>query len=378
MSESNRFPPAAAPNKHESPVLNYGCSVWRRSSQIAANLYNQGCKLWTKNDLQDIEQQIAQSVYRKTFTVRAIDGSIISIENLNFGEQQPIWKPYVKYQEYWQLVKMQPSGPPETYHCSYLVEWSNQSARAFRSIILNPNSVFEENRISWIQSQSCKLLESQLRGHLGAKKVTKIICCGLGDMCRQPPEWMKRHMASSTDEMDLSIVRPSMIQHLIALTMAQVFRTDNGNEVQLLAQDPDYTEETKEILEKNGFSIVGQSGAGGFAEIDDDSVVFSVFVEAPLKQIIADIARPVVVISTEFEVFNDHELSYRPSYIFTPLTPHASRKPWIDADSPRTKQMWQEYHDFHFPIASGDEELMSKLRNVHMYIRKAVKGACLD
>lgn len=90
----NRSPPTALTNKHESPVLNYLCSVWRRSSQIAANLYNQGCKLWNKNDLQDIEQEIKQSVDRKTFTDLAIDGSngsIILIEKLNFGEQEPIW-----------------------------------------------------------------------------------------------------------------------------------------------------------------------------------------------------------------------------------------------------------------------------------------------
>lgn len=80
-------------------------------------------------------------------------------------------------------------------------------------------------------------------------------------------------MALSTDETDLSIMRPSVIQHLIALTMAQVVCNVSGNEVQLLAQHPDYTEEIKQILERNGFSIVGQLGTGGFAEIDDDSVV---------------------------------------------------------------------------------------------------------
>ncbi|CAJ2514328.1 Uu.00g024470.m01.CDS01 [Anthostomella pinea] len=89
--------------------------------------------------------------------------------------------------------------------------------------------------------------------------------------------------------------------------MAEVCCESGANEVQLMAQDPDYTEQTKEILEKNGFTIVGQFGAGGFAEIDEESVVFSAFVEAPLKQIIADIARPTVIIGTTFGAFNDNE-----------------------------------------------------------------------
>jgi len=42
------------------PVLDYGCSPWTSSSQQAANLYYSGVKLWGKDDLVDIEQQLAQ------------------------------------------------------------------------------------------------------------------------------------------------------------------------------------------------------------------------------------------------------------------------------------------------------------------------------
>lgn len=98
-----------------------------------------------------------------------------------------------------------------------------------------------------------------------------------------------------------------MIQHSIALTIAEMCHETGASKVELLTQDPDYTNEAKEMLTEKGFSIVGEFGAGGFAEVDNDSVVFSVFVEAPLKQIIADIARPPLIISTGFEVFNDSE-----------------------------------------------------------------------
>lgn len=96
-----------------------------------------------------------------------------------------------------------------------------------------------------------------------------------------------------------------MIQHSMALTIAQLCR---GNEtVPLLAQDPDYTEVAEEILTKKEFKIVGPRGAGRFAEIDEESIVISAFTAAPVKQIIADLARPVLIISTGFDVFNSHE-----------------------------------------------------------------------
>lgn len=72
-------------------VLNYGCSDWKRSSQRAADLYDSGKKLWEKKYLGDIESQLASSVTIKEFTVRRIDGSLVHIQNPNYGVENPIW-----------------------------------------------------------------------------------------------------------------------------------------------------------------------------------------------------------------------------------------------------------------------------------------------
>lgn len=71
--------------------LDYGCTDWRISSQRAADLYNSGTRLWTKEDLEDIEQQLRQSSTIEQFSVRRIDGSIIQISNPMFQVQDPIW-----------------------------------------------------------------------------------------------------------------------------------------------------------------------------------------------------------------------------------------------------------------------------------------------
>ncbi|KAF5690072.1 hypothetical protein FDENT_4102 [Fusarium denticulatum] len=358
---------------HNQPLLEYGCSPWRESSQVAATLYDEGRKLWTREDLRDIEKQIEQSIDQRVFSVRSMTGDVLHIRNLNFGKANPIWKPFVKYQEYWRLVKTQPEGPTETYLCPYLVEWSNSTARAFRGTIENHVSMFESNRRIWNTSASCQLLKSHLQQHLTTRQVNKVVCFGLGDLCRKPPEWLRRQMASDEDELDSSVVTPNMVQHLIAATIAEACHNLTGSNVELLAQDPDYTRETETILKQNGFSIVGRHGAGGFAEIDQTTIVYSVFVEAPLKQIIADIARPTMIISTGFNVFNDHELSLIPCYHYPHifLIMHISRKPLADAESPRTKEMWHEYRRSKFPISPSDERLLSKLRDIYLYERKA-------
>ena len=71
--------------------LDYGSTDWRISSQRAADLYSSGARLWTKEVLEDIEQQLHESYTMERFSVRRIDGSIIQISNPMFQVQNPIW-----------------------------------------------------------------------------------------------------------------------------------------------------------------------------------------------------------------------------------------------------------------------------------------------
>jgi hypothetical protein len=75
-------------------TLDYGCSDWMISSQKAAGLYNSGTKLWTKEVLENIEQQLSQSYTLYRFSVRPIAGDLVYVYNPLFQVQNSIW--YVK------------------------------------------------------------------------------------------------------------------------------------------------------------------------------------------------------------------------------------------------------------------------------------------
>lgn len=165
--------------------------------------------------------------------------------------------------------------------------------------------VFDEKHLLWQNSKTCKHLAALVQDILGTNTVKKVLCFGLGDFCRSAPEWLKRQHGSWDEDSEVKNVMGSMIQHSMALTIAQLCCGDK--KLPLLAQDPDYTEVAEEILTKKEFKIVGTHGAGGFAEIDEESIIISPFAAAPVKQIIADLARPALIISTGFEVFNGNE-----------------------------------------------------------------------
>jgi hypothetical protein len=73
MTEGSDIQGMARPAEDEQdrvePLLDYGCSPWRFSSQTAADLYDSGVKLWRKEDLVDIEKQLARSITMAKFTV---------------------------------------------------------------------------------------------------------------------------------------------------------------------------------------------------------------------------------------------------------------------------------------------------------------------
>ncbi|OTB16243.1 hypothetical protein K445DRAFT_21883 [Daldinia sp. EC12] len=68
-----------------------------------------------------------------------------------------------------------------------------------------------------------------------------------------------------------------------------------GITVRILTQDPDCVE----ILKEHGLEAMSQFGAGGFAEVDENSIVVTTFTCASIKQVIADIARPDLIIAAE-------------------------------------------------------------------------------
>lgn len=200
-----------------------------------------------------------------------------------------------------------PDGPPETYHCTYFVDWVNEAERNYLGLIENARFLFDAKQEQWDVSMTCKAFTSQfrqlLKGGGKARNVNKIICFGLGDMHVKVPDWWRiqnEALPEDQRQLETSEVEGAFVHHALALTMASVARScadPEGSEVRLLTQDPGYCHETREIVRELGFEVVGIYGAGGFTEVDSESIVFSAYAKAPVKQMIADLARPVAIIS---------------------------------------------------------------------------------
>lgn len=181
-------------------------------------------------------------------------------------------------------------------------------AGEFRGNIEDWEKLFEVKSQLWNASITCNSFKQRLEEALAIKgaKVTKIICFGLGDIARQLPEVsVTTNRQNETESQGAEIHQP-MMQHAAALTLAEAVRRYSSGSVRLFAQDPQYSDDTQKYLKAKGFEIVGTFGAGGFTLVDDGCIVFSAWPAAPVKQIVADLARPVgfITLSDKAYPFN--------------------------------------------------------------------------
>ncbi|KAK8102394.1 hypothetical protein PG984_015540 [Apiospora sp. TS-2023a] len=364
------FAEAVLPDRTQPALENVGYNEWTLSTQAAADLYAQGAKLWTKESLWEIEQQVAEYQTREFFILRRLDGSTIRVKNPMCGKTDPIWKPAIVFHEYWKLVAMKPGFPlhgkparhavhPETYHCTSLVDWVNHSLTDFEGLAVGWEAFAQQEKTLWENSETRQLLHTRIRALVGpgtSRKANKVVCFGLPCLSRRPPAWARLHNSKSeTPESEVELMhKGSMANYGAAMAIADALREIRGEErdaiagcpggasVWLITQENMYNEATKAYLRGLGFDVVGDYGAGGFAEIDDETVVLSCDTSTmgPVKQVVADIARPAIFIG----LFDSEDINQY-------------WQPGCDPESPRTRKMWEGYEASEFPVA--EEEVSS-------------------
>ncbi|KAJ5312681.1 hypothetical protein N7508_003511 [Penicillium antarcticum] len=144
----------------------------------------------------------------------------------------------------------------------------------------------------WKNSQTCtdfqNLLSSFAKGH----RINKIVGFALGSMS---------YLDKGQGEEKSYHRRRSASQHALQLTIRDWVLGRNGDsaggEIGSIAsyvQDPYYTAIDKEVLTKAGLEVIDDPR--GWLEVDEQSAVLSIAPNVSVKEIIADLARPAIVI----------------------------------------------------------------------------------
>lgn len=138
---------------------------------------------------------------------------------------------------------------------------------------------FDAGVKAWEGSEECKRITAALLASTIPDKITKVIafaCCTV----------------SSHEANDHSI-----IQHALMLTVKQILQEKNRTadvDIGCYAQDPVYTDVDRAVLEGAGIRVLDDPH--GFLEVNDSSVVIAFSPNVPVRQIVADVARPAIMV----------------------------------------------------------------------------------
>lgn len=148
-------------------------------------------------------------------------------------------------------------------------------------------SDFDKSFELWEQSKTWISAQEQIQSYLRIlpKTIDKIIGFGLG-------EFSTKHVVGVEDAERGK--QGSCAQHALMLTLAKVLEEHTGDPVKCYCQDPGYFNSCKTVLRGRGMEIL--DGESGFLMVDENSVVVSVSPNVPVRQIIADLTHPAMMI----------------------------------------------------------------------------------
>lgn len=141
---------------------------------------------------------------------------------------------------------------------------------------------FQRHIEYWQESDQCKRLEKALAQVPTTHQIHKIVGLALGGISYGSDEFPSPNVA---------------VQHALLLTLRRwLVRREikERPEPFCYAQEPCYRSLDKVILKQHGVEVIDDPRA--WLEIDDTSIVYSGGADIPVEEIVADIARPAIVI----------------------------------------------------------------------------------
>jgi hypothetical protein len=145
---------------------------------------------------------------------------------------------------------------------------------------------FKTSLERWEASGQCKQLRSILASAKMPLGITKIVAFACGPFLRIIPE----------PQCSRGSVR-SATQHALIFTLLDILSKNNvrvSEEIKCYAQDPAYSAIDKSLLEQAGVKVLVDPEA--FLEVDESTVVLSFCPNVCVRQVVADIARPAMMI----------------------------------------------------------------------------------
>ncbi|RHZ68006.1 hypothetical protein CDV55_106156 [Aspergillus turcosus] len=291
------------------------------ASEAAANIdewYHAGRLLFPRDSLQDVHDQLRKPLKKgDTISVKAFDGSVYEYpvrtgeiktvleRDGDKGEDKRVqWvmtTPHIDYASF-EWLKQRLEYSLSRAYCSvsighWMTRVDHEPEPETPENLDSGLEYLHTNLRDWEGSEAWRDIKSTLSSLNLNSKIAKVIGMACGTF---------------TPTSESRGCRRSAVQHAFLLTLKSFLQESNlgTGEVACYAQDPGYSQMDVLVLEKSDIKVL--EDPEGFLEMDDASLVFSCAPNICVKEIVADIARPLVLIWCTVQ----EEDSKRPLYVF--------------------------------------------------------------
>ncbi|KAI1100889.1 hypothetical protein F4804DRAFT_335790 [Jackrogersella minutella] len=303
--------------------LNLQCEVIEK--------YVAGTKLWTREGMLAIENNIKS---KNPVVLSAYVG-----EDEKFEKQKGVTYK-VEFHGYRNLSFPPPSRPDGMAYCPMSLKTRPFDYTESRNLDVELG-IFQRCTALWLSNPIGQQFYAMFMRVPLPPYINKIVCFDLGNIISKPAT-------------DFPQTRQAIFRHVAAMTIIECLHKRFGSMIQLFTQDTSYSSECAKVLFKKGFSVVGQHGAAGFAEIDNRTLVFAPNASFCVKEIVADISEPAAMFWNAVLTPEETETVTRSSRALElddSLTSfYYDHEP--DPDTPRVRELIKSYDKHTFPITN--------------------------
>ncbi|KAL2127848.1 hypothetical protein VTI74DRAFT_10087 [Chaetomium olivicolor] len=318
-------------------------------------IYECGTPFFTKDAIRNLVRQIDESGVRRVqteplsleFSIAGIDGRTVDI-SLQLGVKHPVpphWPPQEDgsvLMDAMLSVDLRPGDRLTSIASIHVADFNPREAFLTMTVKVLPvpvlpatgevvpqapvrpapetRAILQQEKAKWNAGAACRELVATFQGVADAgrlPRVDKVVAFA----CNCPSSLERAERVAA--------------EHALVLSIRDFFvRLGPTTTVRWYAQDPVYQDVDREVLGELGMTVLDDPR--GFLEVDESAVVFSLAPDVAVRQIVADIAKPALMIWSKVRPIP------REGY-------WVGRAEQADNISPRVEEMIKDYTEFPFP-----------------------------
>ncbi|KAK3300822.1 uncharacterized protein B0H64DRAFT_414613 [Chaetomium fimeti] len=261
------------------------------SVSLILRLYNEGIPLFSKTIFRDIVEQLDRCLEdansEQKVSIMGLDGTLV---HFFFETGQDVSK---GSKLFWPGCNIVTAKPRLDYHGLYQLMSPDGSQPGSLERAYLPIEIVQKTELRDVETGELVVPWPMLNHDDVRERFARERAFWEDSVPVSHLRWLLDSTGMKHSIKNIELHQRSTSQHAMLLEVRDLVKQSVGIEVKCFAQDPAYTAIDKQVLGEVGITVLDDPRA--WLRVDDGSMVIAIAPTIPVLEIVADIARPVVI-----------------------------------------------------------------------------------